>query len=94
VVSADGHKQDVFDGTREELRQLDPRKPLDATRMKLMPLGPTKKPLSLAPGKTLEIRVADYIDQIQSLIPILRSNLGPKRGFWRAVFRVSVNEGQ
>jgi hypothetical protein len=52
----------VFEGTREELRQLDPRKPLDATRMKLMPLDPTKKPLSLAPGKTLEIRVADYID--------------------------------
>jgi hypothetical protein len=58
----------VFDGTREELRQLDPRKPLDATRMKLMPLDPTKKPLSLAPGKTLEIRVADYIDRIQSLV--------------------------
>ena len=58
----------VFDGTREELRRLDPRKPLDATRMKLRSLDPTKKPLSLAPGKTLEIRVADYIDQIQTLV--------------------------
>lgn len=29
---------------------------------------PAWKPLSLAPGKTLEIRVADYIDAIQSLV--------------------------
>jgi hypothetical protein len=56
----------VFDGTREELGQLDPKRPIDATRMKLMPLDPTKKPLSLAPGKTLEIQIADYIGQIQS----------------------------
>jgi hypothetical protein len=40
--------------------------------MKLMPLDPAKKPLSLAPGKTLEIRVADYIDQIQALVDISR----------------------
>jgi hypothetical protein len=58
----------VFDGTREELRLLNPREPLDATRMRLTPLDPTKKPLSLAPGKTLEIRVADYIEQIQSTV--------------------------
>jgi len=58
----------VFDGTREELRQLDQKKPLDAARMKLMPLDPSKKPLSLAPGKTMEIRVADYIGEIQSRV--------------------------
>lgn len=58
----------VFDGTREELKLLDPRKPLDADRMKLMPLDPRKKPLSLAPGKTLEIQVADSIGQIQSQV--------------------------
>jgi hypothetical protein len=33
-----------------------------------MPPDPTKKPLLLTPGKTLEIQVADFIDQIQAAV--------------------------